>query len=265
MEVNHILIHPAIKIYTKLVWVENWKPEISSRYMLLKNIYDKMEFITNETNDFLTIETNNKLYKKIILETYQKTLNFLKERWKIEEINKIKFFFNDNKIKISDKLSHKYWNINVFSTAWVFLKTINKILNLNLSLWTLWWIWKEINKEINFFITWRDFANIRWNFDKIEKIDDNYFDIEIIINKNYFCDIKNTEDYLSEYDKENTDRDFIRELEITKTKDILIKYTPNQINDLIIFCKNKKNIINISNNWLNKIFFSELNIFFKIK
>jgi len=229
--------YAKVNVFLKIVGMRERYHELSSRFILVKSLFDEMYFVKKgkfESQPFV-IEWNFgcEFSENVIWKAYLELMKFLKEWWYDDKIQKISEFINRYKLIVEKNIpiwgGLWWWSSNVAT----FLRMMNEILQLELSLGSLWQIGACVWADVNFFISGWDSANVRWVGEKIERFEEDILDIEIFTPK-VSCDTRIVFEKYREtvFDAENIDLDFVRHVELMSTKEILTSFDIEQLNDL---------------------------------
>ena len=110
---------------------------------------------------------------------------------------------------------------------------VNDTIELQLSLGNLRHIGAKISPDVNFFLSGRPSANVRGIGEKIERIEEDRLKLQLFT-PTIACPTKQIYNHFREkhFDPDNIDLDFIRDIELLDTKQILTMFDASQLNDL---------------------------------
>jgi 4-diphosphocytidyl-2-C-methyl-D-erythritol kinase len=237
--------YAKVNLFLKIVGVSGNYHKIFSRFIKVKNLYDKLYFQNGNYQD-LTIETNLNipLEKNIIFKTYLELLKFLYPK----DSEKVKNFFKANSIVLEKNIPSMAGLGGGSSNSATFLKMVNQELNLNLSLEDMVKITKNIGSDIPFFIYDFNSANVSGVGEIIQEFSEDELNIQTFtpaINcstpkvysefRNHFFKISNLKDV--EYLGELKSKEVFKNISIDFAND-LFKPAINLCPDLTNFVKN---------------------------
>jgi len=242
--------YAKVNVFLKIVWVRENYHELSSRFVLVRNLYDVIGFeqtspVYSATSPYqrrlesssvtgwnliIEGECGCEMEKNTIYKWYVALLEFVDEKRR----DQIKKFFEKHKITVQKNIpigsGLGWWSSNVA----MFLTAINNILNLNLSQKDLFTIWQKVWADVSFFLSWYESANVSGIWEIVEEFKENLPEFEIFVPK-VFCETKKVfQEFRANFlDLENIDMQLVKKLEGMKTEDILTKYNIFQLNDLL--------------------------------
>ena len=220
------LAYAKVNIFLKIVGTRGSYHELSSRFMRVQNLYDKISFEPKTSKvafelegDFGCKKEQNTIYK-----AYQLLLNELKSP-------KLEKFFQDHKVKVIKNIPEFAGLGGGSSDAAAFLNLTNETLKLNLNTTFLAKLGAKIGADVPFFIHEFDSANVSGIGENVEKFDEEIFTIETFTPK-IKCDTKDVyekfrKEYLLEVNKDLSDR-----LSKLNSKEILDNFSAIELNDL---------------------------------
>jgi len=164
--------YAKVNIFLKITGTRDNYHEIASRFVLIKNIFDTIEFV-KKTNKNFTIDGNfecdteeNTIYKAYI------------------ELSKkfptVKNFFQSHSVKVEKNIPTSAGLGGGSSNAATFLLMTNEHLNLELSEDELSKLGAKIGADVPFFIYGYSSANVRGIGEIVEKYDELPIDIKLI-------------------------------------------------------------------------------------
>ena len=236
--------YAKVNLFLKIVGVSGNYHEIFSRFIKVKNLYDKLCFKNGNYQDF-TIETNLNISLKqnIIFKTYLELLKFLYP--KDREI--VKKFFKANSVVLEKNIPLMAGLGGGSSNSATFLKMVNQELKLNLSLNDMVKITKNIGSDIPFFLYDFNSANVSGLGEIIQEFSEDELNIQTLtppINcstpkvysefRNHFFKISNLKDI--EYLGKLKSKEIFKNISIDFAND-LFKPALNLCPDLTNFVK----------------------------
>jgi len=256
--------YAKVNVFLKVIGLREGYHELSSRFVLVKDLYDEMRFevkgkrdevwCDENGNGWLVMRKEESLFsaqdlgygefelegrfpcsitKNTIYKAYVQLLDFFEQKDKMNERQAVIDFFKRYKLVVRKRIAAGSWLGGGSSNAAVFLKMVDEALGFDLSLWGLWKIGQSVGSDVNFFLTDRCCANVRGVGEKIEQFEDDEIDLKIFTPPIH-CSTPQVFSVFREkyWDEENVDVDFVREMEMMSTKDILMTFEREQLNDL---------------------------------
>jgi len=229
--------YAKVNIFLKIVGKKDGYHLLNSRFMLVKNLYDEIEFKPKEKGTEFVLEGKFgcKTEQNSIYKIYQE----LKRFKKVEE------FFQTHKVVVQKNIPEFAGLGGGSSDSAAFLNLCNEVLGLNLSIDERVRIGKKVGSDVAFFIYEYDSANVS-GFGEIVK----RYDEEPLFIKTFTPPIKCStpkvyQKFSSDFLKFETD--FAKNLMETNSKEILQNYKKEQLNDLfepaLLLCPKLKEYI----------------------
>jgi len=216
-----------INIFLKIVGTRDNYHLISSRFMLVKTLFDEITFEKKlKNNNFELIgnfgcETkSNTIYK-----VYQKLLTYTNSK-------KLQNFFTTHKIVVDKKIPEFAGLGGGSSNAGTFLNMCNDKIKLNLSKNQLAKIGGEVGADIPFFVYNYDSANVTGIGEIVKEFKEKPLNFEITTPPI----LSNTEAVYKNYRKnylQTIDKNSAKKLLTLKSADILKNYNATILNDLL--------------------------------
>jgi 4-diphosphocytidyl-2-C-methyl-D-erythritol kinase len=219
--------HAKVNIFLKIVGTRNNYHELISRFVIVKNLFDTIEFKKKESNNktfnlignFSCQTKSNTIYK-----AYKALLNYTKEKI-IEE------FFETHDVVVNKHIPEFAGLGGGSSNAASFLLLTNKVLSLGLDKETLSSIGSSIGADVSFFIYETNSANVSGIGEIVEEFKEESIDIETFTPK-IACDTTKVyqqfrKEYLSQIEPK-----LAEELLPLSSRDILANYDSITLNDL---------------------------------
>ena len=214
--------YAKVNIFLKIVGLRDNYHLIASRFVRVKNLFDTISFIKKDVDNF-SIEGNFSciLEKNTVYKAYKE----------LEKFDEVKEFFKKNIVKIDKNIPEFAGLGGGSSNCATFLNMVNQACNLNLSKEELAKIGSNIGADVPFFVYEFDSANVSGIGEIVEEFKEELINIEVITPK-ITCDTgKIYKNFREKFYKE-LNKDEVKELFVTNSKDILKKFSINEANDL---------------------------------
>ena len=214
--------YAKVNIFLKIVGLRDNYHLIASRFVRVKNLFDTISFIKKDVDNF-SIEGNFSciLEKNTVYKAYKE----------LEKFDEVKEFFKKNIVKIDKNIPEFAGLGGGSSNCATFLNMVNQACNLNLSKEELAKIGSNIGADVPFFVYEFDSANVSGIGEIVEEFKEESLNIEVITPK-IACDTgKIYKNFREKFYKE-LNKDEVKELFVTNSKDILEKFSINEANDL---------------------------------
>ena len=214
--------YAKVNIFLKIVGLRDNYHLIASRFVRVKNLFDTISFIKKDVDNF-SIEGNFSciLEKNTVYKAYKE----------LEKFDEVKEFFKKNIVKIDKNIPEFAGLGGGSSNCATFLNMVNQACNLNLSKEELAKIGSNIGADVPFFVYEFDSANVSGIGEIVEEFEEESLNIEVITPK-IACDTgKIYKNFREKFYKE-LNKDEVKELFVTNSKDILKKFSINEANDL---------------------------------
>ena len=214
--------YSKVNIFLKIVGLRDNYHLIASRFVRVKNLFDTISFIKKDVDNF-SIEGNFSciLEKNTVYKAYKE----------LEKFDEVKEFFKKNIVKIDKNIPEFAGLGGGSSNCATFLNMVNEACNLNLNKEELAKIGSNIGADVPFFVYEFDSANVSGIGEIVEEFKEESLNIEVITPK-IACDTgKIYKNFREKFYKE-LNKDEVKELFVTNSKDILKKFSINEANDL---------------------------------
>ena len=214
--------YAKVNIFLKIVGIRDNYHLIASRFVIVKNLFDTISFIKKDVDNF-SIEGNFScvLEKNTVYKAYKE----------LEKFDEVKEFFKKNIVKIDKNIPEFAGLGGGSSNCATFLNMVNIACNLNLNKEELAKIGSNIGADVPFFVYEFDSANVSGIGEIVEEFKEELINIEVITPK-IACDTgKIYKNFREKFYKE-LNKDEVKELFVTNSKDILKKFSINEANDL---------------------------------
>ena len=214
--------YSKVNIFLKIVGLRDNYHLIASRFVRVKNLFDTISFIKKDIDNF-SIEGNFSciLEKNTVYKAYKE----------LEKFDCVKEFFKKNIVKIDKNIPEFAGLGGGSSNCATFLNMVNQACNLNLSKEELAKIGSNIGADVPFFVYEFDSANVSGIGEIVEEFKEELVDIEVITPKIAYDTGKIYKNFREKFYKE-LNKDEVKELFVTNSKDILKKFSINEANDL---------------------------------
>ena len=214
--------YAKVNIFLKIVGLRDNYHLIASRFVRVKNLFDTISFIKKDVDNF-SIEGNFSciLEKNTVYKAYKE----------LEKFDEVKEFFKKNIVKIDKNIPEFAGLGGGSSNCATFLNMVNQACNLNLSKEELAKIGSNIGADVPFFVYEFDSANVSGIGEIVEEFNEESLNIEVITPK-IACDTTKIYKNFREKFYKELNKDEVKELFVTNSKDILKKFSINEANDL---------------------------------
>ena len=216
--------YAKINIFLKIVGKRENYHELLSRFVLVRNLYDEMEFKTKQTNKEFELhgEFGCALESNTIFKAYLSTckVGFEKE---------LKEFFTYKALHVKKNIPSFAGLGGGSSDAATFLHMINKEVNLGLSNDELAKIGLEVGADIPFFIYGYDSANVSGIGEVVNEFKEKPLHVKIIT-PNIKCDTKSV--YRAFRDNYKEDINLAEKMAKMSSIELLQSYDDITLNDL---------------------------------
>ena len=214
--------YAKVNIFLKIVGIRENYHLIASRFVRVKNLFDTISFIKKDVDNF-SIEGNFSciLEKNTVYKAYKE----------LEKFDEVKEFFKKNIVKIDKNIPEFAGLGGGSSNCATFLNMVNIACNLNLNKEELAKIGSNIGADVPFFVYEFDSANVSGIGEIVEEFKEESLNIEVITPK-IACDTGKIYKNFREMFYKELNKDEVKELFVTNSKDILKKFSINEANDL---------------------------------
>lgn len=215
--------YAKVNIFLKITGKRGNYHEFISRFMLIKDYFDEIEFKPSREESF-NIEGNFscKVEQNLIYKAYIEILNYTNNL-------DIRDFFKYNKVSVNKIIPEGSGLGGGSSNASTFLKMINENLNLGLSIEELAKIGSKVGADVPFFLYDIESANVSGIGEIIEEFNEDSLQLNIITPKIH-CDTKAVyQTFREKFYKETKEIDKFKNL---KSYEIFEKFSINEANDL---------------------------------
>lgn len=161
--------YAKVNVFLKIIGKRESYHEILSRFVLIENLYDEIEFVSGDGK----ILSNKIIPGENIILKAKEILKSLGFKSKIDE------FFKNHDIKITKNIPMGGGLGGGSSNAAAFLHLINKELNLELSTKELMEISPKIGADVGFFVSGYKSANVSGIGEIVEEFDDDIPNLEV--------------------------------------------------------------------------------------
>ena len=239
--------YAKVNIFLKMIWVRGDYHELSSRFVLAKNLYDEMWFEKrNGENDHVKDADNNEkelclegnfeceMKKNTIYKAYVALIDFLLACKKPNAVNTLFHFFAEHKVVLDKKIPIWWWLWWWSSNAALFLNVVNQKFKLKISQKKLHDIGQKVWADVNFFLSGFQSANVSGVGEIVKEFKEKSVSFDFILPKDISCNTRDVYVLFREkfLDLKHIDMDFVQKLQTMKTQDIVKNYSKEQLNDL---------------------------------
>jgi len=243
--------YAKVNVFLKVVGVRDDYHELSSRFVRVNSLFDEIFVISKMERAYkhlvwmvelseilrkimvLEWDFGCELPENIIFDAWLYLLEYLEDIGNIAWRNKLLGFLSKNKIVVKKNIPLSAWMGWGSSNAGTFLKMMNEILELGLDLLDLFKIGVKVGADVNFFVADINSANVRGIGERIDVFEEEPIDF-VIFTPEIACSTKKVFVEFRErfLDEKNIDIDFVRTLESMSSREILMQYDVDQLNDL---------------------------------
>lgn len=217
---------PKVNIFLKITGKLGSYHKLISRFMLVKSIYDELEFVSSSESSF-NIEGNfscaieqNSIYRAYLA---------LKEE--LKDSKDLDSFFKYNKVVVQKRVPEGAGLGGGSSNAATFLKMIDIELNLKLSKETLSKVGSKVGADVPFFIYDFEVANVSGVGEIVEEFREDALNLNIFTPE-IFCDTKRVyQKFRESFYMEFKDAQTLKEID---SIDIFEKFSIEMANDLYL-------------------------------
>ena len=224
-----IKAHAKVNIFLKITGTREQYHLLSSRFMRVENLYDILSFSKKETRDKTFTLTGNfgcSTEQNTIYKAYKLLLSHTRNR-------SLEDFFHTHEVIVEKKIPEFAGLGGGSSDAAAFLKLANEVCNLKLDIKSLGEIGAKIGADVPFFTSNYPSSNVSGIGEVVEPFEEKPLKIETYTPP-VACDTaKVYQQFRKTYLQNLTENEKLAKSVIAqKSADILLKYTPQQLNDL---------------------------------
>ena len=218
-----------VNVFLKIVGLRGNYHELASRFVLLEDIFDEIEFIKFNGDGNLQIRSNKEILgKNIITKAYEKLCecgfgNVLSE------------FFKSHFINLQKNIPMGGGLGGGSSNAATFLKMINEAANLKISRENLVKIGASVGADVPFFLSGAKSANVAGIGEIIDEFDDSVPNLKLCL-KDISCDTAKVYNEFRANFLGIIDKKFADSLLNLKSCDIVNEFKNYELNDLLKPC-----------------------------
>ena len=210
-----------VNIFLKIVGFKNGFHQLVSRFILIEDIFDEIEFKKSKDGFKIEGDFGCELEKNTIFKAYL----LLKK-----EFNKVEKFFKEYKVVVKKGIPLFSGLGGSSSNAATFILMCNEFLELNLTKNRIFEIGKQIGADLNFFLSQFKSANVFGFGEIVEEFEDEIPEIKIETLKER-CLTKEVYNKFKERKKSFFDFNEAKKLASLKST-TLINFNPYFLNDL---------------------------------
>jgi 4-diphosphocytidyl-2-C-methyl-D-erythritol kinase len=164
--------YAKVNIFLKITGTRGSYHEIISRFMLVKNLYDELEFVKKDTKEFKIIgDFSCSTEQNTIYKAYKALLEYTNSK-------ELEIFMQNYAVKVTKNIPAFAGLGGGSSDAATYLLMCNKKLNLGLSTKILANIGLKVGADLPFFIYGYSSANVSGIGEIVEKFDEELLNIE---------------------------------------------------------------------------------------
>ncbi len=219
--------HAKANIFLKIIGTRGAYHELFSRFILIENLYDEIEFVSG---DFERIQIFGDFDCKPEQNTIHKAIIRLKEHTNSPRIDE---FFKKHAIKVQKNIPAGAGLGGGSSNAAKIIETLNEHLSLGLDSKELICVGKLVGADVPFFLSGFKSANVSGIGEVIEQFSDDIPEIKITTPKIH-CDTKEVYKNFREKFFKTADSQICAILGTMSTKSILQNYKNDFLNDLLM-------------------------------
>lgn len=214
--------YAKVNVFLKIIGTRDSYHEILSRFILLENLYDDIEFVSGSGK----ILSNIKIPGENIISKARDVLNELGFKPKIDE------FFKTHDIKITKNIPMGGGLGGGSSNAATFLHLINNKLNLGLSTKDLMEISPKIGADVSFFVSGFKSANVSGVGEIVDEFNDSVPNLEIFTPNLHSDTAKIYKEFRANF-IDKIDINLAKNLLNLSSEKILKRYKNLELNDLL--------------------------------
>jgi len=218
--------YAKVNIFLKIVGAREEYHEIVSRFVLLDKLYDTMWFEPNVgmtfdiIGDFECERKDNTIYK-----AYQAILDYIPQKRIVE-------FCKHHKLVVFKKIPKFAGLGGGSSNAATFIKMVNEMFTLGLSVEEMAKIGFKVGADVPFFAYGYKSANVSGIGEVVEEFKDEIPEIKLLVPEGARCDTKEIYKIYRRLFMSENEPEFAKKLIDKTSKEILEKYEPEKLNDL---------------------------------
>lgn len=222
--------HAKVNIFLKIVGKRGNYHELVSRFMIVSSLYDTLSFVPKKgkeafelMGDFNCALEHNTLYR---------TFMVLKSHGFAKEVERV----------MSEYALHVTKNIPTgsglgggSSDSATFLKMLNEMGNLGLSVEEMMQLGSEVGADVPFFVSGYESANVSGIGEVVEKCDETALDIEVFTPP-LACNTALVYKTYREYFLQSMDQALALKMVALKSPELLSSFSKEALNDLFPAC-----------------------------
>ena len=224
----HYKAYAKVNIFLKIVGTRGNYHELVSRFMIVPSLFDTLSFVPKKSKeafelvgDFNCALEHNTLYR---------TFMVLKSHGFAKEVERVMGMYA---LQVSKNIPTGSGLGGGSSDSATFLKMLNDVGNLGLSLEEMMKLGSEVGADVPFFASGYESANVSGIGEIVEKYDEEVLNIEVITPK-IKCNTGEIFKIFREKFYKTINTEDIKKLFNTKSKDILLTYKIEEANDLYL-------------------------------
>jgi len=218
--------YAKLNVFLKIIGTRDTYHEIVSRFILFKELHDKMWFDKGSGDTFEVVgDFGCERKDNTIFKAFMALTDFMPSKQIVE-------FCKMNKVMVYKSIPKFAGLGGGSSNAATFLHMINDTLNLGISIEELATIGAKVGADVPFFVYKYDSANVRGVGEIVEQIEDDEIPSLNVLTPDIPCATSDIYKTFRKFYMSNINLELAEHLTTLKTKEILEGYHPLELNDL---------------------------------
>lgn len=219
--------YAKVNIFLKIIGFNTPYHEISSRFMLVKDLYDVLWFEPGDGKGFSVVgDFDCDMKDNTIYHAYEKLIE-------LTSYKRIVDFCDTHKIVVYKNIPAKSGLGGASSNAAAFLHMINNELSMQLSMKDLMEIGSLVSADVNFFLSKYESANVGGYGQNVQEFKEDALDLEIYTPKIEASTVKVYKMFRKKFAQNmQANKLFAKELQNQSSIDLLQNYHLSTLNDL---------------------------------
>ncbi len=217
--------YAKVNIFLKVVGTRGDYHEICSRFILVKNLFDELNFVAKKSEQ--KFELSGDFGCELKQNTIYKAFVSLREAGFKQELDE---FFSKNALHVEKHIPSFAGLGGGSSDAATFLKMVNKEVKLNLKDTELAKIGLRVGADVPFFIYGYTSANVSGIGERVEEFEERPPHVELMT-PDIKCDTG--EIYRAFREEYRVDLDLAHSMSKMKSAELLKRYSDTELNDLL--------------------------------
>jgi len=177
-----IKAHAKVNIYLKITGHRDGYHTLQSRFMRVENLYDTIEFVPCECNNFSIDGCEDiELESNTIFKAYEALNSYI-------DNTKVIDFFKNHKVVVDKQIPQQAGLGGGSSDGAAFMRLVNEVCELNISTDDLATLSSKIGADLPFFIYNYSSANVSGFGEMVEKFEEEPLELELYTPKDVVCD-----------------------------------------------------------------------------